>query len=79
MPPSDTAKSRHSSAHAAEGDRVQRDIVRAMTPARRLELAVGMQQQSRDLMNAGLQMSHPQLSAAQRQREIARRILHART
>jgi hypothetical protein len=50
-----------------------------MTPAQRWELAVAMQQQARELMDAGLQQSHPHFTAEERRREIARRILLART
>jgi Spy/CpxP family protein refolding chaperone len=65
--------------HVHKAEQVQRDIIRQMTPARRLELAVAMQQQMRALMDAGLRHAHPELSTEERRREIARRILHART
>jgi hypothetical protein len=58
---------------------LQIDIFRRMTPGKKLELAVAMQQQARALMEAGLKQSHPHLTADERRREIARRFLHART
>ena len=63
----------------AEADAIQTESFRRMPPERKLELAVAMQQQARDLMDAGLQLNHPGMSADERQREIARRILNART
>jgi hypothetical protein len=65
--------------HQFHADALQTDIYRRMTPSRRLELAIAMQQQARALMEAGLRQSHPGLTAQERRREIARRILHART
>jgi hypothetical protein len=68
-----------STTHQDQADAVQTEIFRRMPPARKLELAVAMQQQARDLMNSGLRLSHPHLSATERQREIAHRILNARS
>lgn len=65
--------------HQAHADALQTEIYRRMSPTRRLELAVAMQAQSQALMDAGLRQSHPNLSVAERRREIARRILHACT
>jgi hypothetical protein len=65
--------------HQTHADALQIEIYRRMRPARRLELAVAMQEQTRALMDAGLRRSHPNLTAAERRREIARRFLHART
>jgi hypothetical protein len=65
--------------HQAQADAIQAEIFRRMPPERKLELAVAMQQQARDLMDAGLQLSHPRMSADERRREIARRILNACT
>ena len=62
-----------------QADALQVEIYRRMSPSRRLELAIAMQQQARELMDAGLRLTHPHLSAEERQREIARRILNART
>lgn len=64
-------------AHRAAADAAQIAAYRRMTPGRRLELAMAMQHEARELMNAGLQFSHPQLTAVERRREIARRCLHA--
>ena len=66
-------------AHRTDADALQVEIYRRMTPAQRWELAVAMQQQARELMDAGLQQSHPHFTAEERRREIARRILLART
>jgi hypothetical protein len=68
-----------STAHQAQADAVQTEIFRRMSPTRKLELTIAMQQQARDLMDSGLKLSHPHLSATERQREIAHRILHARS
>ncbi len=38
-----------------------------------------MNRQMRELMDSGLRAMHPQLSAAERRREIARRTLPARS
>jgi hypothetical protein len=65
--------------HRSHADALQAEIYRRMTPARRWELAVAMQHQARALMDAGLRQTHPNFTAAERRREIARRILHART
>ncbi len=56
----------------------QVEIYRSMTPSQRLELGMQMNRQMRVLMDSGLRATHPQLSAADRHREIARRIRHAR-
>jgi murein endopeptidase len=65
--------------HRSHADALQADIYRRMTPARRLELAIAMQHQARELMDAGLRQTHPGLTDGERRREVARRILHART
>ncbi len=56
----------------------QVEIYRRMTPAQRLELAMNLNRQMRELMDSGLRATQPQLSADERRREIARRIRHAR-
>ncbi len=56
----------------------QIEIYRRMTPAQRLEQAMQMNRQMRELMDSGLRTTQPQLSAIERHREIARRIRHAR-
>jgi len=65
--------------HQTHADALQTEIYRRMSPTRRVELTVAMQEQSRALMDAGLRQSHPNLTAAERRRKIARRVLHART
>ena len=64
-------------AHVSADTR-QVEIYRRMTPAQRLEQAMQMNRQMRVLMDSGLRTTHPRLSATERQREIARRIRHAR-
>lgn len=66
------------SLHPVTVDARQVDIYRRMTPSQRLEQAMQMNQQMRVLMESGLRATHPQLSATERRREIARRIRHAR-
>ena len=67
-------------AHAIElaTDARQVEIYRRMTPSQRLEQAMQMNRQMRELMDSGLTVTHPQFSATERQREIARRIRYAR-
>jgi hypothetical protein len=62
----------------SEIDARQTEIYRRMSPAQRLEQAMQMNRQMRALMDSGLRATHPQLSLAERRREIARRIRHAR-
>ena len=63
--------------HRAAADAAQIAAYRRMTPGRRLELAATMHAEARTLLDAGLQLSHPHLSPEARQREVARRLLHA--
>ena len=65
-------------AHVAAAEARQVEIYRGMTPAQRLDQAMQMNRQMRALMDSGLRATHPQLSAAERHGEIARRIRHAR-
>jgi len=65
--------------HLLQADAVQSAIYQRMSPSRRLDLAVAMNRQARDLMESGLKQAHPEFSAERRRIEIARRILHART
>jgi hypothetical protein len=67
------------STHAANADAHQVDIYRRMTPKQRMEQAMQMNRQMRELMDSGLRATHPQLSADGRRREIARRTLLARS
>jgi hypothetical protein len=64
--------------HISVTDAHQMDIYRRMTPSQRLEQALSMNRQMRELMDSGLRATQPQLSVAERHREIARRIRHAR-
>lgn len=67
-------------AHATDPvtDARQVEIYRRMTPSQRLEQAMQMNRQMRELMDSGLRVTHPQFSATERQREIARCIRYAR-
>ena len=66
-------------AHLAKAGEVQSAIFKRMPPSRKLELAAAMTRQARELMDSGLRQAHPEYTEEQRRREIARRILHART
>jgi hypothetical protein len=66
-------------AHLVQADAVQSAIFKRMSPSRKLELAAAMNRQAHDLMDSGLRRAHPEFSAEQRRKEIARRILNART
>ena len=68
-----------SRSHLDEVEARQTAIFRAMSPAQRLSLAVGMFRQMQSLMDAGLRESHPEWTAEQRRRAIAERVLYART
>ncbi len=59
-------------------DARQVEIYRRMTPSQRLEQAMQMNGQMRELMDSGLRATHPQFSSVERSQEIARRIRHAR-
>ncbi len=63
-----TFRSMFSTAHQDQADAVQTEIFRRMSLTQKLELAVAMQQQARDLMDSGLKLSHPQFTATERQR-----------
>jgi len=65
-------------AHVSAAAARQVEIYRRMTPSQRLEQAMQMNRQMRALMDSGLRATHPQLSAAERHQEIARRIRYAR-
>lgn len=60
-------------------DQIQIEIYRKMKPEQRLAQAVRMNRTMRELMDAGLKAQRPEWSADQRRREIARRVLTART
>jgi hypothetical protein len=68
-----------SSDHEAQAHARQVAIFRAMTPQRRLELALRMNRSMRELMAAGFRQRHPDWSEAEVRRAVADRILHART
>jgi len=67
------------SPHARAAHAHQVAIYRAMTPQRRLELALGMNRTMRTLLAAGFRMRNPGWSEAQIARAVADRILYART
>jgi hypothetical protein len=54
-------------------------IVRAMTPAQRLQRALEMNRTMRELLASGFRTRHPDWSSDQVARAVADRILHART
>lgn len=66
-------------AHVANADARQTEIYRRMSPKQRVAVALGMHEQARALMDAGLRTAHPDWSETERRREIARRTLHGRS
>lgn len=64
--------------HPTAADARQTEIYRQMAPSQRLEKAMTMNRQMRELMDSGLRATHPHFSPDERHREIARRIRHAR-
>jgi len=65
--------------HLEKADQIQTEIMRKMRPEERLARAVEMNRTMRRLMDAGLRVQKPSWSEEQRKREIARRVLTART
>ena len=65
--------------HVLAADARQIEIYRRMIPSQRLAQAMQMNRAMRELMDSGLRATHPQLSAEERRREIARRVSHARS
>lgn len=65
--------------HLAAADARQVEIYRRMTPKQRVAIALGMHEQARALMHAGIRAAHPHWTEAERRREVARRTLHARS
>lgn len=51
-------------------------VLKGRTPAERLEMAAGMWRSARDLIQATVRQRHPDWSAEQVQREVARRMSH---
>ena len=68
-----------SRSHLEEVAARQTAIFRAMSPAQRLSLAVGMFRQMQSLMDASLRQLHPDWTVEQRCRAVAERVLYART
>ena len=60
---------------AAEAREVQLDALRALGPARRVELALEMSEQARAVSLAGLLAREPELSPEQARARLLRRIL----
>jgi len=54
-------------------------IYRNMTPQRRLELAMRMNEDMRELMAAGFRTRHPDWTDSQVKKAVAERILYAQT
>ena len=65
--------------HEQAAEERQAAVYRAMTPVQRLQQALRLNHQMRSLMEAGLRAQRPQLTAEQRRRLVAERVLHART
>lgn len=65
--------------HLHEADARQTEIYRRMSPKQRVAVALGMHEQARALMDAGLRATHPAWSETERRLEIARRTRHARS
>lgn len=63
---------------ASAPDARQTEIYRRMSPKQRVAVALGMHDQARALMDAGLRAAHPDWTERERRREMARRTLHAR-
>lgn len=57
----------------------QTEVYRRKTPAQRLALGMALNRQMRELMESGLRALRPELDETGRRREIARRILYARS
>jgi len=64
---------------ATEGQRIQDDILRAMTPERKLELAMNLYWSARDLKAAGLRRQHPAWSQEQVQAAVREVFMYARS
>lgn len=60
---------------ALEAARVQRGVLRAMGPARRLEVAFEISQKARELAMAGILSRNPSLSRAEARHALLRRVL----
>jgi len=67
------------SEHARAAHAVQVEIYRAMTPAQRMEQALGMNRSMRELLAAGFRLRQPAWSEAQVKRAVADQILYAAT
>src|SRR5690606_1683187 len=78
-PPIPSTQMTNSADHVQAGDARQAAIYREMTPRARLEQALRMNRSMRRLLAAGLRAQHLGWDEAQVRREVARRILHART
>ena len=64
---------------AAEGQRIQDEILRKMTPARKLELAMDLYWSARELKAAGLRSQHPDWSEEQVQAAVKEIFMYARS
>jgi hypothetical protein len=58
--------------HDDQASRIQRDILRRMTPAERLRLACEMSDLARDLCRARIRQQHPDWTDEQVVREMVR-------
>ena len=62
---------------SSEADRIRLQILRAMSPAKRLALALGWSQSVRDLSREGLRRQHPNGTEGEVNRLLADRLLGA--
>jgi hypothetical protein len=63
----------------ADARRAQNEALRAMNPARKLEIAHSLVEGARLLKRAGLASAHPEWDAARLDREVARVFRRARS
>lgn len=65
--------------HHLEAERARLEVIRAMSPARKLEIAAQWYWSARELKAAGLKQNHPDWTEAGIQEEVRRISLYART
>lgn len=64
--------------HHHEVERARLQTIKAMSPARKLEIATALYWSARELKAAGLRRSHPEWPEEQVQAEVRSIFLHAR-
>lgn len=65
--------------HQRDAERARLQVIKAMTPARKLEIAEALYRSARELKAAGLRWRHPDWTEAEVQTEVRRIFLYART